>query len=151
MPEAFGHFRREVVVGSTFTTDTGNRKNKITEVVLLLRPPHLPRKRHPLGFTADKQSMMVAALGLPIPKLIMVMPLRWRCAWLYPAHEPLRYAIGKLLHIIVEVGQGRISLQRHPEVRCSGEANSRQSVLFVFMGRWFKRGPRSGIFVYFVG
>ncbi|MNL31896.1 hypothetical protein D3C87_1537110 [compost metagenome] len=41
---------------------------------LLLMPPHLPRNKTALGAMADKRSIIVAAVGLPIPKLIMVIP-----------------------------------------------------------------------------
>ena len=37
-------------------------------------PPHFPRKSTALGLMAASRSMMVAALALPIPKLIMVIP-----------------------------------------------------------------------------
>ena len=38
------------------------------------KPPHLPRNSTALGMMADSRSIIVAALGLPMPKLIMVMP-----------------------------------------------------------------------------
>ncbi len=34
----------------------------------------MPRNSTALGITADSRSIMVAALGLPMPKLIMLMP-----------------------------------------------------------------------------
>ena len=40
----------------------------------LLRPPHFPRNKTPLGWRALSKSMIVAALGDPIPKLMMVSP-----------------------------------------------------------------------------
>ena len=40
---------------------------------LRLSPPHLPRNSTALGITADSRSMMMAAFGLPMPKLIRVM------------------------------------------------------------------------------
>jgi hypothetical protein len=40
--------------------------------ILFFKPPHLPRKRTALGFMADNKSIIVAALGLPIPKFIIV-------------------------------------------------------------------------------
>ncbi|MNF06211.1 hypothetical protein D3C80_2061170 [compost metagenome] len=39
-----------------------------------LRPPHLPRNSTALGMIALSRSIIVAAFGLPMPKLIMVMP-----------------------------------------------------------------------------
>ena len=39
-----------------------------------LRPPHLPRNKTPFGFLATSKSIMVAALGEPIPKLMMLKP-----------------------------------------------------------------------------
>jgi hypothetical protein len=39
-----------------------------------LSPPHLPRNNTAFGMIAESRSIMVAALGLPIPKLIIVMP-----------------------------------------------------------------------------
>lgn len=41
---------------------------------LRFSPPHLPRNSTALGMIADSRSIIVAALGLPMPKLIMVMP-----------------------------------------------------------------------------
>ena len=37
-------------------------------------PPHFPKNKHALGRIAPSKSMMIAALGLPIPKLIIVIP-----------------------------------------------------------------------------
>ena len=37
-------------------------------------PPHLPRNSTAFGVIADSKSIIVAAFGLPMPKLIMVMP-----------------------------------------------------------------------------
>ncbi|MNT88251.1 hypothetical protein D3C72_2287850 [compost metagenome] len=40
---------------------------------LRLRPPHLPRNSTALGMIAESRSITMAALGLPMPKLISVM------------------------------------------------------------------------------
>ena len=37
-------------------------------------PPHFPRNSTPFGFLATSKSIIVAALGEPIPKLIMLKP-----------------------------------------------------------------------------
>jgi hypothetical protein len=39
-----------------------------------LSPPHLPNNSTAFGARADSRSMIVAALALPIPKLIIVIP-----------------------------------------------------------------------------
>jgi hypothetical protein len=39
-----------------------------------LSPPHLPSNRTAFGIRADSKSMTVAALALPMPKLISEMP-----------------------------------------------------------------------------
>ena len=41
---------------------------------LRFSPPQLPRNSAALGVIAESRSIIVAALGLPMPKLIMVMP-----------------------------------------------------------------------------
>ena len=38
------------------------------------KPPHLPRKSTLLGFFADNKSIIKAALGDPMPKLIILNP-----------------------------------------------------------------------------
>src|ERR1700733_6597177 len=38
------------------------------------KPPHLPRNKAALGSIAESKSIIVAAFGLPIPKLIIVIP-----------------------------------------------------------------------------
>ena len=38
------------------------------------KPPHLPKNNTPFGFTATNRSIIVAAFGDPIPKLIIVNP-----------------------------------------------------------------------------
>ena len=50
----------------------GRIRFPISEVSL--SPPHLPRNNTPLGFRATNKSIIVAALGEPIPKLIMLKP-----------------------------------------------------------------------------
>lgn len=67
-------FRWEVVVGGTLATDGGNGKDEVPYSIFLSIPPHLPRNRHALGLIALSKSMIMAALGLPIPKLMMVIP-----------------------------------------------------------------------------
>ena len=37
-------------------------------------PPHFPRNKTPFGFLATNKSIIVAALGEPIPKLIILKP-----------------------------------------------------------------------------
>ena len=43
-------------------------------VLRFLRPPHLPRNKTAFGLIAPNRSITVAALGEPIPKLIIVIP-----------------------------------------------------------------------------
>ena len=48
----------------------GRMKSPIS--FFFFRPPHLPRNSTALGDTADSRSITVAALGLPMPKLIII-------------------------------------------------------------------------------
>ena len=41
--------------------------------LVFFRPPHLPRNSTALGSTAPSRSITVAAMALPMPKLMMVM------------------------------------------------------------------------------
>jgi hypothetical protein len=49
-------------------------KIKSPSLLSLFKPPHLPRKSTPLGMIALSKSITVAAFGLPMPKLIIVIP-----------------------------------------------------------------------------
>jgi hypothetical protein len=51
---------------------TGNMK--CPSSVVFFNPPHFPRKKTHLGLTHDNKSIIVAALELPMPKLIMLNP-----------------------------------------------------------------------------
>ena len=47
---------------------------KSPSLFFAFKPPHLPRKSTAFGAIALSKSIIIAALGLPIPKFIIVMP-----------------------------------------------------------------------------
>ena len=61
-------------------------------LILFFKPPHFPRKRTALGLIAESKSIIVAAFGLPIPKLIIVI--------LFDVAEGICLSSPSILHFI---------------------------------------------------
>jgi len=70
------YFMRHVIVGGSFAPDGRNGRMKSPSAFFFFKPPHFPRNSTAFGLAAARRSMTVAALALPIPKLIMVIPLK---------------------------------------------------------------------------
>ena len=73
---------------------------------LFFKPPHLPRNKAAFGSIALSRSITVAAVGLPIPKLIMVISSAVaHCIGLPSPITGTLFHSAKLIHVITEIGQ----------------------------------------------
>ena len=64
--------RADIIVAGPLPADGRDRQDEVAHPGLL-QPAALPQEQQALGSTAPSRSMTVAAMGLPMPKLMMVM------------------------------------------------------------------------------